>query len=247
MDFGGAYGRNWEKNQERDFEDEPCARLEVWGAEDFYIYVSTYHWLRGRLEYDEKIDQEFQEFAKDRDESWLTLMEDFFDEVLGFDYATVNTYNHESVLDQVIQYTHAPEEGIVLLQIHGGCDVRGGYTRPRAFRDEWDYIYYDADCGLNCKECDASWYSDDAGYHFYAGYGDPADFGDYDHILVDNVGDHNLVIHEGFVTHKSMLQDNLPGIDRVEAPGKVVFDPDNNTIYCPECGSALVPDGRCEV
>ena len=47
----------------------------------------------------------------------------------------VNTYNHESLLDQVLQFVlFSGEYGeFVVLQIHGGCDVRGGYTKPRVF------------------------------------------------------------------------------------------------------------------
>jgi hypothetical protein len=51
----------------------------------------------------------------------------------------VNTYNGEDLLSQTIQYYYWTEgdsgsrEVHVLLQIHGGADVRGGYTRPRFF------------------------------------------------------------------------------------------------------------------
>ncbi len=50
---------------------------------------------------------------------------------------TINTYNEESLLSQVLQYTLFTDEsngqGYVALQIHGGADVRGGYTAPRIF------------------------------------------------------------------------------------------------------------------
>lgn len=65
-----------------------------------------------------------------------------------------NTYNHEDALDRTLQYTYfsvsngynvgwdddrrdhpefLPDGTYVLLQIHGGCDVRGGYTDPVLF------------------------------------------------------------------------------------------------------------------
>jgi hypothetical protein len=56
---------------------------------------------------------------------------------------TVNSYNEENLLDQVILFTYfelragSGRSGnlgsYVVLQIHGGCDVRGGYSRPRVF------------------------------------------------------------------------------------------------------------------
>jgi len=48
---------------------------------------------------------------------------------------TVNTYNGEDMLSQVLLYTYFTwnNEAYVVLQIHGGADVRGGYTKPRVF------------------------------------------------------------------------------------------------------------------
>jgi hypothetical protein len=48
---------------------------------------------------------------------------------------TINTYNGEDALDQTLLYTlFSGDAGdFVALQIHGGCDVRGGYTKPRIF------------------------------------------------------------------------------------------------------------------
>ena len=36
LDSGGAYGRNWERNQARDFESEPACRVDVfdWHEQD---------------------------------------------------------------------------------------------------------------------------------------------------------------------------------------------------------------------
>jgi hypothetical protein len=59
------------------------------------------------------------------------------------DPLTVNTYNEENLLDQVLLFTYfevrtGPGRGgnhgsYVVLQVHGGCDARGGYSRPRVF------------------------------------------------------------------------------------------------------------------
>lgn len=152
LDSGGSCGRAWQRNQGRAFENEPEVSLDAsWGYLD--ITLNLYHWLKNRLEYNEALDQRFVAFATseamDR-ESWFTCADEFIEllkteaEEMGMpiggiygdgDPLTVNTYNHESLLSQVIQYTYWEDEdgGHVLLQIHGGADVRGGYTRPTAF------------------------------------------------------------------------------------------------------------------
>jgi hypothetical protein len=47
-------------------------------------------------------------------------------------HGAANTYNHENDLDQVLQYVRFAIDGeqFILLQVHTGCDVRGGYTTP---------------------------------------------------------------------------------------------------------------------
>jgi len=152
MDSGGACGRHWQRNQGRAFENEPEAVLD--GSWDYLdITLNLYHWLKDRLEYNEELDKRFHTFATTgemEDESWFACVEEFMKllemeaEEYGTEFGgiygegspvTVNTYNHESLLSQVIQYCYWEDEdgGHVLLQIHGGADVRGGYTRAVAF------------------------------------------------------------------------------------------------------------------
>lgn len=75
----------------------------------------------------------------------------------GYDW--INTCNGEEFVSQTLQFMCFTDgyNDYVLLQIHGGCDVRGGYTRPRVFQiEDIDYflMYMDSmetccDCGLN--------------------------------------------------------------------------------------------------
>jgi hypothetical protein len=53
-----------------------------------------------------------------------------------------NTYNWESDLSQTIQYNYLELQGdcYVLLQIHNGADVRGGYTKTKLFKCEEPYM-----------------------------------------------------------------------------------------------------------
>jgi hypothetical protein len=94
-----------------------------------------------------------------------------------------NTYNGEDALAQVLQgVTYADEDAVyVLLQIHGGCDVRGGYTRPRVFRVDVDmpaYFPYDhAEFTVYCTggECEAVWDVRGGGYEVTDRDGCPVD------------------------------------------------------------------------
>lgn len=188
LDSGGAYGRNWERNQDRDFESEPHTHYEADvydGKAQVWATHNIYHWLAERLWYYEELDERFhKEFVPQYEEEhgtqhWLALMEAFpawLEETDGGIYGegqpfTVNSYNGEDALSQVIQYAYFEydQEVIYLLQIHGGCDVRGGYTAPRVFSDSGmmdQSLMYNAHATLYCPECHANWYTDD-NYHWY--------------------------------------------------------------------------------
>jgi hypothetical protein len=177
-----GYGRNHERNQLRSFEQEPASavKFEVWGGRlEISFAHNTFHWLNNRCELDETLDDLFHgQFREERDaddsKGWLELMEEFpvwlalqtdedgnliYGEPAGIygegELFTVNTYNHESLLDQTIQFTYFTNEAgeFIALQIHGGADVRGGYTRPRIFsvghQSELD-IFDDQRAGIFC-------------------------------------------------------------------------------------------------
>jgi len=64
LDSGGAYGRNWERNQSREFESEPAAKVTfeicTWGDDkkphlETNVVFNVYHWLKGRLTWDEDL------------------------------------------------------------------------------------------------------------------------------------------------------------------------------------------------
>jgi hypothetical protein len=49
---------------------------------------------------------------------------------------TFNTYNGDSDLSQILQgsWLTINDEPYLLLQVHGGCDARGGYTNAKLFK-----------------------------------------------------------------------------------------------------------------
>lgn len=70
---------------------------------------------------------------------------------------TVNTYNSEwHGLSQCLQYTAlgGPYAEYVMVQVHGGCDIRGGYTSPRVYHAR--EAFHAIELGYYCPECDWS-------------------------------------------------------------------------------------------
>lgn len=193
LDSGGAYGRNFERNQTRDFTKEPeCfLKYDPDSKYDAWNYgMSTYHFLCANLTFDPVMDKAFAEFTEREDQAdkgWFENMEAWADTFVPEkdDYRfTVNTYNHESLLDQTLQYIQfqnpQDDETYVILQVHGGCDVRGGYSKPRVFRLSSDAgMMDDSTMYLRCdgagtdqpmldgkvRECGATWTIDSGRIH----------------------------------------------------------------------------------
>lgn len=141
LDSGGAYGRHWERNQARTIESfitEPESSMDEWGE----LTISLFHHLDRTLSYDEDMDRQYMASAKDSDASHLEDIERFIEEMGAREIMSENSYNHESALSQVIQWTAFELNGTlyIALQIHQGCDVRGGYTRPYIFQGYWEEL-----------------------------------------------------------------------------------------------------------
>lgn len=147
LDSGGVGGRHWERNQSRpiwSFKEEEVATLDEWGS----LTISLFHHLNEALHLtrlSEALDEEFKEFSKDREGSYLEDIEAFIESIGAEEGYSENSYNRDSALSQVIQYQTFRLGGseYVALQIHQGADVRGGYTRPFIFElaDEYALAY----------------------------------------------------------------------------------------------------------
>jgi hypothetical protein len=146
LDSGGAYGRNWERNQvktQQDFENEK--EIE-WNG--FGYTINLYHWLSEQLKLD-SICKKFNSINVESD-NWdseelygVSSQAEKYLNTLDIDIGnTFNSYNGDSNLSQVIQGTHVKINGedYIILQIHGGCDVRGGYTDARLFKVIVEYF-----------------------------------------------------------------------------------------------------------
>ncbi len=150
LDSGGANGRAWQRNANKtidDFEAEPL----VTGTKEDGQTISLFHYLTGHagLSLDALCDEYNAMPCEDWDggiygvsaaqAKWLEAKG--LKELEGF-----NSYNGEQYLSQVIQGTYLSSDGTdipdyVLLQIHQGADVRGGYTDAKLFRVKEGWLY----------------------------------------------------------------------------------------------------------
>lgn len=156
LDSGGAYGRHFEKNQEKslqDFINESEQTFEVGfdkdgKADEIIRDVSVFHFLAGsgsNLELDD-ICKEFNKLnALDEEladcEAYgvcFTAWEYLDSELDATINRTWNTYNYDCDLSQTLQGSNLTinNEEYILIQIHGGADVRGGYTDAVLFKCE---------------------------------------------------------------------------------------------------------------
>lgn len=271
LDSGGAYGRHWEKNRGKNFADQPHFEADWrWGGIE--VTANVYHELVDRLEYLPEADAFFERWGKTGDrsnEGWFALTDRFIEEYLPFATGiygdgkpmTVNTYNEESMLSQVLQYTFfvldeevmldadgevvLDEGSYVFLQIHGGCDVRGGYTQPRIFEvgvyDDAEWFDIGRTASVGCSDCHAVWFIQDA-------YGtepdgrdaaqpledyptldisEPENFGRWAarnivRDVLDQAGEHDL--YAGFPVEFRTYFRYATGVS------------DTNISHCPECG-----------
>jgi hypothetical protein len=170
LDSGGAYGRNWERNQKKTLEDFRTGP-SAWIESKYGIVAKSLFWhLVDHLTPDESLRAYFDKFAElNPDDGYYELMDlwldslgtgpedDFYSARWSF-----NSYNFENWLpNQTIQGTFFKlnDEDYLILQVHGGCDVRGGYTKPRVFalnyegRDGFIFNAQRADFLCSSLEC----------------------------------------------------------------------------------------------
>lgn len=169
LDSGGSSGRNWQRNSGLTVataEAAPSAMLEVYHRKGYGYELSPtaslYDYLTDKLYLDDYCD-EFNALPVEDWEGGYGISEAGLEWLTerGFELGqTHNSYNGESTLSQVIQWTVAEYDGQVyaLLQVHGGADVRGGYTDAKLFALEDEYDFYgDASCVFSVE-------TEDGGY-----------------------------------------------------------------------------------
>jgi len=313
-DSGGAYGRHWQRNQDKDFEKMPRSTVEfrVYKHGDkvepeIMVTHNIYHWLESRLEFCPEMDKLFHgRFLKECDgenndtvistipgtspysgggqKTWMELMEEFpewlktlkdryrqpkYENVTDFygngDPVIRYTYNEQNCLSQDIQYLYFEigDSSYVALQIHGGCDARGGLTRPRLFEvDESSSELPMFDCGRASIYCSKEEYhptaliikqkQEDNSQLLLPGFNKP-DGIDFDkwHTWDSDDGGYHWMDGEGYC-NQPMLEKypvkDLEGDAEEDEEGNVieqdVWEPGKLCIkdgvgYCPICGGKL--------
>ena len=170
LDSGGGNGRHWQRNQIKtikDFQDEPEATLsfDVFG-DDIHLdsTVSVFHKLSKVLD-ECKICKDFNAMKVNNwdSQNYMGVSKEGENFLNSFGFSklenneTWNTYNWSICFSQVVQGTNLisdNNENYVLIQIHQGADVRGGYTDAKLFiiSDGMDcehYKVYDDRCSFS--------------------------------------------------------------------------------------------------
>ena len=179
LDSGGAYGRNYERNQQvKDWTKEAPVIFDESGiTRNLFAFLDDNISITSESA---QLQKRYDKMMAKSDEPYLSDMEQFLDilskkgELEDDDYVTskhptvVNTYNKDSTLSQILQYAIFYKDGqyYIIMQVHNGCDARGGYTTPRIFElDEADsFILQQTNVNVTTKK--GSYYSDD-NYNFY--------------------------------------------------------------------------------
>ncbi|MEM3215907.1 MAG: hypothetical protein QXS17_03260 [Candidatus Micrarchaeaceae archaeon] len=138
--------------------------------------VDIFHFLTNVLSItpeSKELQKRFEQYEREHpDNSYLSDMEEFAEqEKDDGEIYTVNTANDENDFSQTIQYVTFEKGGkaFVVLQIHGGADVRGGYTVPRVFEvEDIDELLTGASDIRASIRNGKSWYTDDGGYNWYS-------------------------------------------------------------------------------
>lgn len=167
LDSGGAYGRSWQRNQATGMwqAKDWLATPEIWSdggfgekeespgvftSTDAWPTLSTFHFLRGRLEFNSQLTAWLIREGNRSDDAWLVSMEEWAEERHEGDRNDYwgpgmgdYTYNRENLLSQDFQYSAFTyqDQPYVALQIHGGADARGGFTAPKVFAVTTDEAY----------------------------------------------------------------------------------------------------------
>jgi len=179
LDSGDYYGRHWQQNQGRDFEEEPEVELSF--SHEYIDYTrSVYHFLINTLDYDRTLTESLYDFSDKLDDkylNWGEVIEKWLEENNYHSIHHNNTYNGECNLSQSLLYNLITKEeygsdlydtDFIILQIHNGCDIRGGYTDPVIFTGDIDYFLMFSDGSIQCEN-GHNWYTDDTNHWYYDG------------------------------------------------------------------------------
>jgi hypothetical protein len=169
LDSGMSNGRHWQQNQKFTLEEWKQRQEAIVDQDGLMVSLDLFHFLNRRLTLTEKA-RDLQKWFEDYVDSNMAspfscdTLEGFADEVEpGHSHTVANSYNWENFLSQDVQFVEfaTDDGGFLLLQIHGGADIRGGYTAPQVFEITNEYWIHDCqDAELNCTNSKCEFSSD---------------------------------------------------------------------------------------
>jgi hypothetical protein len=165
LDSGDAYGRNYDRHAGKTVSDFlNASRVTI--DRDGMPTLDAFHFMNDALDYSELLDSRYNRFDSARPtDSYTDTLNEWL-ESIGVDttntetYGGVwdyNSYNSEyDLLDQgyAATFFEFAGEAYTALQIHGGCDVRGGYTRPTIFQGGFEDLLNSTSTRLYCPDCE---------------------------------------------------------------------------------------------
>ena len=255
LDSGSAYGRHWQHNQVREFENEnPVSLTFKYKSIDYTLNI--YHFLCNALEYNKGLTNSFYTFEKKQSEydDYSEIIDNWIKYKGYTSILSEYTYNQENMLSQDFIFNLISIEDNrnydlydtthCILQIHGGCDARGGFTAPKVFDVDIDSLLNYASGYISCQN-GHSWYTDD-GYHWYSDQ-DNTKLNEYDFLEYDEwieseeyqeLSSKQIIIPDEQI---AMFSDYNPKvINPVKLPlGMILILEDGNAL-CPLCSAELM-------
>lgn len=185
MDSGDAYGRNWQRNAGLTSADFHAQKSATW-ERNWGVTLNAYHYACDRLSYTKlaevltRLMYVWECGDRDKRDLYYSGQEDFLSDLGADNIKGFNTYNWDNLLSQTLQGYEFEFNGqnFMMLQVHGGCDVRGGYTLPVIFELRTPYFFGQVnEAGLECLECEIVGTTYDSIEWRYYGQNEPALFG----------------------------------------------------------------------
>jgi hypothetical protein len=159
LDSGGSSGRHWQRNAGKTAADFLAAPQ---GQND-WLSISAFHLCNKFLTYSNSaaiMTRQFQDWVSETEaySNSVGSAVEFLTETLDIPESETrdfNTYNWENLLDQTLQGVEFELHGQkwVGLSIHGGADVRGGYSDIVFFQACECWLYHSDTVSLACGDC----------------------------------------------------------------------------------------------
>ena len=139
-------------------------------SSSFSPTIDLFHFLVNSLSItpeSKALQKKFELYDKEHDDYYLSEMEDFAEQEKDQDTPIISdsSYNNDIPLSQGMQYVIFEKDGetFIILQIHGGADIRGGYTRPHIFQLNTNDPFLFSTSQISASAKGKSWVSYDNG------------------------------------------------------------------------------------